>query len=168
MRSRDEDVQSQRHVMRYLIDTTTSLREEMSRLRGRDGALGATFSAEGDKSLSPIASPGNSPSSAHSSQGVPASVTRTSFDLSPASPSRFSPRHVSQRKAASIEDGEELFAEHAARPLANLLDRMPQKGVVADGGAGPSATAAAGGAAAAQAGCRRSERVELDTLKPAG
>jgi hypothetical protein len=48
LRLRDEDVQSQRYVLRYLVDTTAKLREEVRRAKGKAAAaLSGEFEEEG-------------------------------------------------------------------------------------------------------------------------
>jgi hypothetical protein len=50
LRLRDEDVQSQRYVLRYLVDTTAKLREELRRAKGKAAAaLSGDFEDFGDE-----------------------------------------------------------------------------------------------------------------------
>ena len=51
LRLRDEDVQSQRYVLRYLVDTTAQLREDLRRARGKAAAVmsGEFLEEEGEE-----------------------------------------------------------------------------------------------------------------------
>jgi hypothetical protein len=69
MRVRDEDVQAQRYVLKYLVDTTASLREELARasgggLRGRSEGQGEgrpRLRRPREVPISPVPSPPRSP-----------------------------------------------------------------------------------------------------------